>query len=233
MSGSANPAAIQPRASLPSSYRVSGELWAVFDRSRDLAFELLEPEEVHSCGQMLRGAAGALLVVKAGLVVCFMRRPSLRPIAEGPEVSLSNVVRVIGPGVGQVAEVQPRLSVGSRRARAFLEVASPARPSLDELSMDARVSKFHLIRRFRLEVGVTPMAYHRVLRAEFAVRMLRQTPRSAAEIASECDYADESHMIRDLKRMTGRTAGQWRRLPAPPVRPDRALDARAVSSVLG
>jgi hypothetical protein len=69
-------------------------------------------------------------------------------------------------------------------------------------------------RRFRWALGLSPKQFHQIRRASRAVELLR-TGRTAADVASELDYADQPHLIRSLRRFTGRTP---RQLAAPAIR---------------
>ena len=82
--------------------------------------------------------------------------------------------------------------------------------SLGALAAEVGLSKFHLLRLFREEVGTTPHAYQLHLRVSRAREMLdAHVP--AAEVALVCGFADQAHFTRAFKRIVGYTPGAFRR----------------------
>lgn len=83
------------------------------------------------------------------------------------------------------------------------------RLSIDGLADAAGVTCRHLERRFLSAVGVTPKRLARIARFQHAVRMLgRESPRRGTETAAACGYADQSHFIRDFRRIAGCSPGE-------------------------
>jgi AraC-like DNA-binding protein len=80
----------------------------------------------------------------------------------------------------------------------------PGRWELKALSRDLGVSREHLIRRFREQVGLTPKAYANILRFDRALRRARHARASWAQIAADCGYYDQAHLVRDFQRYAGR-----------------------------
>ncbi|MEJ2857217.1 MULTISPECIES: AraC family transcriptional regulator [unclassified Saccharothrix] len=64
-------------------------------------------------------------------------------------------------------------------------------------------SRQHLVTRFRHEFGLTPKAAARVLRLHHAVRLLPTTDLATAAVLS--GYADQAHLNRDFRALTGTT----------------------------
>ena len=73
--------------------------------------------------------------------------------------------------------------------------------------MFARVSVFHFARQFRGAVGETPHRYVIRLRVERAKDLLRDGRLSPAQVA--VGFADQSHLRRHFKRLTGLTPRQF------------------------
>lgn len=92
--------------------------------------------------------------------------------------------------------------------------------TLDEMAEVAGLSRFHFARRFRDEVGESPWAFVRRLRAEEAVRLL-QDGHAPAEAAHEAGFADQAHLTRTLRTHYGRTPGQIRQESAEAGQPGR------------
>ncbi len=82
--------------------------------------------------------------------------------------------------------------------------------SLGELSGEVGLSKFHLLRLFREEVGTTPHAYQLHLRVSRAREML-DARAPAAQVALLCGFADQAHFTRAFKRIVGYTPGAFRK----------------------
>ena len=96
------------------------------------------------------------------------------------------------------------------RARAIIQERFDHMITLGSLADEVGMSKFHLLRLFREEVGATPHAYQLHLRIARAREML-DAGASAAEVALACGFADQAHFTRAFKRIVGYTPGAFRR----------------------
>jgi AraC-like DNA-binding protein len=85
-------------------------------------------------------------------------------------------------------------------------------PTVEVLQQTFGVSTRQLERKFREEVGVSPRHYLKVQRFTRALHLLR-TGRyhKLSDIAYELDYADQSHLIRHMKELSGYTPRQLAR----------------------
>src|SRR5207248_11309415 len=81
--------------------------------------------------------------------------------------------------------------------------------SLADLAAVARVSVFHFARQFRGAVGEAPHRYVIRLRVERAQALLRHGRLSPAQVAAAVGFADQSHLNRHFKRLTGLTPRQF------------------------
>jgi AraC-like DNA-binding protein len=97
-----------------------------------------------------------------------------------------------------------------RRARDYLHDSRLRPVSLIELAAAAGLSRFHLLRVFRSEVGLTPHVYLNHLRVLEAKRLLA-TGRPISEVALTCGFVDQSHLTRRFKQILGFTPGQYKR----------------------
>ncbi len=77
--------------------------------------------------------------------------------------------------------------------------------SVNVLANDACLSRKQYERVFREQVGMNPKEYARVVRFQKALWMLQRGSRNYADIAVDCGYADQSHLIREFKAMSGHT----------------------------
>jgi AraC-like DNA-binding protein len=82
------------------------------------------------------------------------------------------------------------------------------RISLDQLAACAGLSPFHFLRVFVQDVGLTPHAYLNQIRVREARRKL-SLGAPCAQVALDCGFCDQSHMVRAFKRSTGVTPGQY------------------------
>jgi AraC-like DNA-binding protein len=81
--------------------------------------------------------------------------------------------------------------------------ARPATP-VTALARDLDISERHLARRFVATVGVAPKQFARVARVEHMLSA-RWRNRGWAEIALDCGFTDQAHMINDFRALTGST----------------------------
>lgn len=103
-----------------------------------------------------------------------------------------------------------REAVPIRRARRLLDDRFMQDLTLTELAEAAGFSRFHFLRAFRREVGVTPHAYLTGRRIAAAKRLL-DGDQALSEVALACGFYDQSHFSRSFKGCTGVTPGQYRR----------------------
>lgn len=95
-------------------------------------------------------------------------------------------------------------------------IASPL--DLGLLAEQAEMSLFYFIRCFKQALGVTPHAYIQARRTALAKRMLGD--QSAADVAAQMGFVDQSHLTRWLKACYGTTPGAYQEMlkgkPSPP-----------------
>ncbi|MGD0719926.1 MAG: helix-turn-helix domain-containing protein [Roseiarcus sp.] len=90
--------------------------------------------------------------------------------------------------------------------------ANLARPlSLADLAAAAGLSQTHFARRFKATTGSAPHQHVMRLRLQRAQRLLRETPRSIAQVAFECGFAHQGHLTRVFNRLAGVTPAAFRR----------------------
>jgi len=79
-----------------------------------------------------------------------------------------------------------------------------------ELALEAGVHPVYLARRFRRQFGASVVGYLRAVRVRAAVRELAEADRSLADVAYHTGFADQSHLTRTLRAMTGLTPLDYR-----------------------
>lgn len=82
--------------------------------------------------------------------------------------------------------------------------------SLEVLAERAGVHPASLARGFRLDEGATIGDYVSRLRVQHACRLVSNDAMSLADVAAACGFADQSHLTRVFKSVTGLTPGLFR-----------------------
>lgn len=77
--------------------------------------------------------------------------------------------------------------------------------SLGELASCAQLSQYHFSRAFKKSQGISPHQYVIQQRVEKAKQLIKENKMSTAEIAIACGFANQSHLHRHFKHMTGVT----------------------------
>lgn len=83
--------------------------------------------------------------------------------------------------------------------------ASGGNASITRLATAAGMSRRQFERRFRERVGLPPRLYGRIVRFQMAFQALGHE--SGAAIAARCGYADQAHLVREIRRFAGQTPG--------------------------
>jgi AraC family transcriptional regulator len=124
------------------------------------------------------------------------------------------------PALQEIAPLAP-LEPGSRNgahpravsdALEFIHANYARELSLSDIAGAAHLSPFHLARLFKQSLGVSPHQYVIQVRVNNARWLLSagSGERSLAEVASAVGFADQSHLTRHFKRVTGLTPRQFR-----------------------
>jgi AraC-like DNA-binding protein len=85
--------------------------------------------------------------------------------------------------------------------------ATHGRVAIGELAAELGWSRKRMVARFRDEIGLPPKVVARVLRFERARELAGTMP--WGELAYECGFSDQSHLIAEFRRITGRTPGTF------------------------
>lgn len=128
------------------------------------------------------------------------RKPARPAVLEHFEQTLQPMLRTNKNGMNEAG-------FGGR----LLHRRSVGQIQLSELALSVGVHPVHLTRAFREQHGVTIPAYVRQLRVDAARKLLKSSSLSLADIAGMVGFADQSHLTRVFKRLTGVPPGQYRR----------------------
>ncbi len=82
--------------------------------------------------------------------------------------------------------------------------------TLSEMAQAVNLSAAHLRTLFKSEIGMTPMQYQKKLRLLEARRLLESTFLNVQEIMVRVGLSDDSHFVRDFKKLYGLTPAQYR-----------------------
>jgi transcriptional regulator GlxA family with amidase domain len=90
---------------------------------------------------------------------------------------------------------------------------NPGRPlSLPALAERLELSVRHLQRLFKTQTGDTPYVYARRIRVRTAAWLLTSSPRTIADIAATCGFADASHFGRAFRKQYGMAPQRFREI---------------------
>lgn len=104
-----------------------------------------------------------------------------------------------------------RASLPDRRAFAAWRMmhGSGGRARVSVIAQRLDVSREHLSRLFREQVGHSPKAVSRIIRFRRAQALAPSLSFDWASVAHEAGYADQAHFTREFGRMSGETPMSW------------------------
>jgi AraC-like DNA-binding protein len=103
-------------------------------------------------------------------------------------------------------EVYRRISL----ATDFLHTNYSQDVDLSTLAKMAYLSKYHFLRLFTLVHGITPRTYLQRKRISVAIRLLESTRMTMSEVSASVGFAEESTLVRQMRRWTQLTPRQVR-----------------------
>ena len=142
----------------------------------------------------------------------------------GLTLDLAAISPPLARALRRVQETAPSLATASVAAQqALLPFLSHAKPdarirhavtqitrrhgvvSIDRISTATGLTRRHLERQFRQQVGVGPKRLARISRFQHALQLLDSTDSTqrGTMTAAACGYADQAHFIRDFKDLAG------------------------------
>jgi transcriptional regulator GlxA family with amidase domain len=117
-------------------------------------------------------------------------------------------------------DARPAISKGGlaswqeRKVREYIEANLDSPILVDDLADIVSLSAAHFCRAFKKSFCATPHAYivqRRVMRAQ---ELMRGTRGPLSQIALDCGFADQTHLSKLFRRLTGQTPNAWRRASA-------------------
>jgi AraC-like DNA-binding protein len=145
-------------------------------------------------------------LVRAAVAVAHTPLPTARPLL----VALASAALWRYAGEAEARLRGPGEAVD--RARRFMHdhLADPGL-DLEQVARAAHVSPAHLVRRFRAELGVTPMAYLWQRRVATGVDLLANTGLPVGDVAARTGFKSVYHFSRRVKEHTGTPPTEVRR----------------------
>ncbi len=98
-----------------------------------------------------------------------------------------------------------------KRALEYLTTLAFDQVSVGEIAEACGLSRNYFIRAFKDTLGKTPYRWVTEYRIAKVKEMLL-TELSMLEVVAHCGFADQSHLTRVFRSITGETPGKWRRL---------------------
>jgi AraC family transcriptional regulator len=98
-----------------------------------------------------------------------------------------------------------------RKVRNHIENGLEGQLPVEDLAKLVSLSPSHFCRVFKESFGESPHSYVTRLRVERARTLMLTTSESLSQIALACGLADQAHLCRCFRRVTGTTPGFWRR----------------------
>ena len=90
------------------------------------------------------------------------------------------------------------------------EVNLQPQPTIHELAQTACLSDKQFNRIFTEYVGTTPKEFIRIIRLQRALYILQTQPHTSfTQLAYECGFYDQSHLIKEFKAFSGYTPGEY------------------------
>jgi AraC-like DNA-binding protein len=201
-----------------------GEYWAVASGLHVKAAEIFHESE--QCGvQLGLSAAGAraliglpmaalarqmtpLDTVLPARLCCVVAQVAEEPTWKRRYDALDSILLTMLAARGESDLVSPRREL----SWAWRELSRGRR--VDAVAADLGWSRRHLSAQFGGEVGLPPKQFARVARFQRSRRAVAGGL-PAGEVAAECGFADQPHLIREWRAMAGYTPSEWLRAEFP------------------
>jgi AraC family transcriptional regulator len=106
-----------------------------------------------------------------------------------------------------------------RRVMAHVDENLSSALQVKDIAALVRLSPFHFSRAFRISVGSSTHEYIIRRRIERAQDLMLSTPGCLSQIAADCGLADQSHLTKLFRKLTGESPAAWRRARISPDEP--------------
>lgn len=90
--------------------------------------------------------------------------------------------------------------------------ASNGTVGMEQLSEETNYSSCYIRRVFKNYHGISPKQFSKYIRFQYLLSRIKQTDIALNELALECGYYDEAHMMKEFKSYTGVTLNQYKKM---------------------
>ena len=112
---------------------------------------------------------------------------------------------------GLLKETSAQPTVPIRKAIDYIQTNFSKKISLQDVAAKAGMNEKYFCSYFKKHTLTTPMAYLTMLRIRHAKLLLREKQLSVLDVALSCGFDNVSFFIRQFKKATGQTPGQYRK----------------------
>jgi AraC-like DNA-binding protein len=135
----------------------------------------------------------------------------LERLAATPSLRLraARTLAALGPSLRAAADPDPAVALALDRWHRTRPGAALA--SVAVLARDVGLSERTLERRFAARVGYAPVEFRRLARFRRVLLLRAGGVRDWAQLALECGYADQPHLVRDFRAFAGVAPEAWAR----------------------
>lgn len=137
------------------------------------------------------------------------RTPLLRHLAEALTVHFVSLygVHAVSEHTGEISDRE-----AIQRLVEYLGRITHDFPDLTSLAKRTGLSRFHFIRVFKAEIGMTPARYVEQRKIEQAKSLIETSGLPLADIADRLGFVDQSHLTRRFKKIVGSTPAAYARV---------------------
>ena len=126
------------------------------------------------------------------------------------DIAMNGHILIILGILGTLCRKDVLLPPSVQKAQGWMQKHYSEPLSLDALSAEVSLSKYHLIKLFRRYLGETPGKYFTKIRIEKSKHLLENTRLSVEEIATSVGFSDASSYIRCFKVRENSTPARFR-----------------------
>jgi AraC-like DNA-binding protein len=164
------------------------------------------PDEVSRAPRVLPASTALTELVREAVSVV------RTPLATAEQLSASLAAAAIWRYAGEAEARAARQAGPVELARRYLDLhLADLELNLERVAAVVHVTPAHLVRRFRTELGTTPMAYLWQRRVAAGVELLTNTGLPVGEIARRSGFRSVYHFSRRVKQATGFPPTELRR----------------------